>query len=214
MSNEVLLEQIPGRRIPNLKVHVFYFHLVSCWKIKGKKRKKKQKAQCLKYFHLANWFMARATTYNPSAFREINGILTAAERVSCSQSGARWAAALIPAPSPAAANWAFPYLSGSVHTLGSRRCAEQCRGSETQTSHTASSGVGARAAVSPHKSNNNWVIRDRGHGDPHVTVTQGSPRPNTKYSAVLVEFKVLPFWLLHIDTLSVNGQCLFPGQRK
>lgn len=77
MSNEVLLEQIPGSRIPNLsKSACFLFSFSQPFKKKGKKKAGKKKARCLKYFHMANWFMARATIYNPRAFREVNEILT------------------------------------------------------------------------------------------------------------------------------------------
>lgn len=61
MSNVVMMEQIVGSRIPNLKAHVVCFHLVSRLKRKNKKGKKEEKSPMPEIFSHGKLFMATAT---------------------------------------------------------------------------------------------------------------------------------------------------------
>lgn len=63
----------------------------------------------------------------------------------------------------------------------------------------SSSGVGARAAASPHKSLQNWVIRDRGHGDPHVTASQSPACPAHRFCSPAGIPNSPCFWSLYVD---------------
>lgn len=149
-------------------------------KKKEKRRQKRKKAQCLEYFHMANWCMAwAAISTSEHAEKGVKYSL-------CLQGAPLLARAPLPAGlqrrSQLCCSWSPAGLSLSLfislcaqpglQTLG--RATPRLR--DTNFPHS-SSGVGARAAASPHKSHHNWVIRDRGHGDPHVTASQSPACP-------------------------------------
>lgn len=122
--------------------------------------------------------MARAAISNARACREGNSILTVLAGSSSPGAGS------VQRRSQLCSSWSPAGLSlfislcaqPGLQTLG--RATLRLR--DTNFPHS-SSGVGARAAASPHKSQHNWVIRDRGHGDPHVTASQSPPCPAPRF---------------------------------
>lgn len=92
----------------------------------------------------------------------------------------------------------FPYLSVCVHSPGSRHSAEPRCGSETPTSHTAPLGSeqGQLRAHINHSRTGSSGTEAMG------TLTSLLPRAlpgQQKGSALLLEFQILPFWLLRVD---------------